>query len=574
MFKFLTRGRSAPPAVEPAPATALADHTPTKPAEDLAALVDLLEDDLRRAGARLRAAGSDIRSSAAANTELMQKVGQDSENLVEATGLARTDMGILTDRIEGMSASSTAIGGQASATSRLVVDAERAGGDATRSIDELKQAIGGIQEVVALITDIAGQTNLLALNATIEAARAGAAGRGFAVVASEVKALAVETQQATGEIGRRIALLRNTAEQSIGAVDRVIGIVNEIRPSAATVSASVDEQTSTISAIAHKAVEASAFAESVAGRAASISGATAEVVNRGAAIARQTDGFGATVDDMTRTLVTVLRQTHAGDRRRHDRWPIEIAGHFGGRRIAVTTIDLSLGGALVGAVDGLAPGERGQLSLEGLPPLTARIVATSRLGHHLAFESAAPEALQQRIVAIEAAYAEPIAIAVKGASLAAEALEAALARREISLHDLFDTDYQPIAGTDPQQYRNRALPVLERIMPPIQEPLLKAHERIVFAIAVDRNGFLPVHNTLYSQPQRPGDPVWNAANARNRRIFDDRTGLLAARNTRPFFVQSYLRDLGGGKTVVMREVDAPIRVAGRQWGGFRTAYRF
>jgi hypothetical protein len=65
----------------------------------------------------------------------------------------------------------------------------------------------------------------------------------------------------------------------------------------------------------------------------------------------------------------------------------------------------------------------------------------------------------------------------------------------------------------------------------------------------------------------------DVANCRNKRIFDDRAGISAGRSTRPFLVQSYLRDMGGGATVMMREVDAPIRALGRHWGGFRTAYR-
>jgi methyl-accepting chemotaxis protein len=96
---------------------------------------------------------------------------------------------------------------------------------------------------------------------------------------------------------------------------------------------------------------------------------------------------------------------------------------------------------------------------------------------------------------------------------------------------------------------------------------------MVFCIAVDRNGYVPVHNRRFSQPQRRGETAWNTANARNRRIFDDRAGIAAARSTRPFLVQAYNRDMGGGMMVMMREVDAPIRVFGRHWGGFRTAYR-
>jgi methyl-accepting chemotaxis protein len=84
---------------------------------------------------------------------------------------------------------------------------------------------------------------------------------------------------------------------------------------------------------------------------------------------------------------------------------------------------------------------------------------------------------------------------------------------------------------------------------------------------------LPVHHRAYSQPQRSGDVTWNTAHSRNRRIFDDRAGLAAARNTRPYLIQSYPRDMGTGTAIMLREIDVPIRVFGRHWGAFRTSYR-
>ena len=64
----------------------------------------------------------------------------------------------------------------------------------------LTEAARTIEQVIALIEDVAGQTNLLALNATIEAARAGEMGRGFGVVAHEVKQLATRTSRATEDV--------------------------------------------------------------------------------------------------------------------------------------------------------------------------------------------------------------------------------------------------------------------------------------------------------------------------------------------------------------------------------------
>ena len=89
----------------------------------------------------------------------------------------------------------------------------------------------------------------------------------------------------------------------------------------------------------------------------------------------------------------------------------------------------------------------------------------------------------------------------------------------------------------------------------------------------DRNAYLPTHNHVFAEPQRPGEPVWNAANCRNRRKFDDRAGLAAARNTKPVLLQSYQRDMGDGRLVMLKEVDAPVMVRGRHWGCLRLAYK-
>jgi methyl-accepting chemotaxis protein len=67
--------------------------------------------------------------------------------------------------------------------------------------------------------------------------------------------------------------------------------------------------------------------------------------------------------------------------------------------------------------------------------------------------------------------------------------------------------------------------------------------------------------------------VWNAAHCRNRRIFDDRAGLAAARNRKPFILQTYRRDMGGGQFMTIKEVSAPILVRGRHWGAVRLNYR-
>ncbi len=154
-----------------------------------------------------------------------------------------------------------------------------------------------------------------------------------------------------------------------------------------------------------------------------------------------------------------------------------------------------------------------------------------------------------------------------------ERFEQALDAGEVAEGDLFDGHYEKIAGTDPQQVRTRFLEFTDRVLPAFQEPMLEVLPKVVFCAAVDRNGYLPTHNRKFSQPQGR-DPVWNAANCRNRRIFDDRTGLAAARNQRRFLLQTYRRDMGGGRFALMKDLSAPIFVRGRHWGGLRLAYQF
>jgi methyl-accepting chemotaxis protein len=151
-------------------------------------------------------------------------------------------------------------------------------------------------------------------------------------------------------------------------------------------------------------------------------------------------------------------------------------------------------------------------------------------------------------------------------------LETSIRSGAVTIADLFDEEYRPIAGSNPQQVLTRFTDLCDRLLPDIQEPPLDFDPRVVFCATVDRNGYLPTHNRKFSQ-QQGTDPVWNLANCRNRRMFNDRTGLAAGRNTKPFLLQTYRRDMGGGQFVMMKDLSAPIMVQGRHWGGVRLAYR-
>lgn len=167
-----------------------------------------------------------------------------------------------------------------------------------------------------------------------------------------------------------------------------------------------------------------------------------------------------------------------------------------------------------------------------------------------------------------------ILAAQDAAAQVAQRLEQALQSGQIGRVELFDEQYQPVAGTNPPQHTTRFCALADRLFPAVQEPVLAMSDQVAYCIAVDRNGYCAMHNRKYSQAQRPGDVTWNTANSRWRRIFNDRTGLASARNQRPFLLQTYRRDMGGGQFVILKEAAAPIVVGGRHWGAVRMGFRF
>src|SRR3546814_14625607 len=128
----------------------------------------------------------------------------------------------------------------------------------------------------------------------------------------------------------------------------------------------------------------------------------------------------------------------------------------------------------------------------------------------------------------------------------------ALRQGRVTEAALFDRDYQPIPGSDPQQLLAGCVALTDEVLPAIQEPVLDFSERVVFCACVDVNAYLPTHNLKFGQPQG-GDPVWNAPNCRNRRIFNDRLGLAAGRTPESLLLQTYRRDLGGRNLVVISD---------------------
>jgi methyl-accepting chemotaxis protein len=87
-------------------------------------------------------------------------------------------------------------------------------------MNELNVESQHIEEIIAIMADIARQTDLLALNATIEAARAGEAGRTFHVVAREIRELSLRTHTSLDHAQQRVDHVREKTARVSELADR------------------------------------------------------------------------------------------------------------------------------------------------------------------------------------------------------------------------------------------------------------------------------------------------------------------------------------------------------------------
>lgn len=130
--------------------------------------------------------------------------------------------------------------------------------------------------------------------------------------------------------------------------------------------------------------------------------------------------------------------------------------------------------------------------------------------------------------------------------------------------NVFDQDYRPVAGTNPQKYSVSWGDAYDRNCQKLLDACLNDIPGSAFAVGMTRDSYLSAHNAKFSRPLT-GNYESDLMGNRTRRKFERPAEMRSAANTETFLLQTYLRDTGE----VLCDLAMPIHVTGRFWGNVR-----
>jgi methyl-accepting chemotaxis protein len=271
----------------------LPNHVVVPPAGEERAIlsaVDRIGQQLRHTLSMVQRSANVLAEQQARMNDVAWAMSNTSEGTVTQAALASSaaddvsnQMQLIAAATEEMAATIRDVARHAADASDIATEGSTEVAGATDTVNELQTSSTRVQEILHLITSIAGQTHLLALNASIEAARAGEHGRGFAVVAGEVKQLAQQTAVATDRVTQSVLEIRAGSGHMADAMRRVTDTISRVTDNQQAIAASVEQQTATTTAIGQSTAKAAEQATSLATNVTALTTAVRSTAYSGAA---------------------------------------------------------------------------------------------------------------------------------------------------------------------------------------------------------------------------------------------------------------------------------------------------
>jgi methyl-accepting chemotaxis protein len=213
----------------------------------MTAQFEALRGDFNTSVRQLREALLSVGRSVSTVTDGSKEISDASDNLARRTEQQAASLEETAAALEEITANVVATSKRTTEARDVVRDArsraERSGAvvrNAVSAMQRIEESSRQINQIIAVIDEIAFQTNLLALNAGVEAARAGEAGKGFAVVAQEVRELAQRSANAAKEIKGLITNSATAVSEGVKLVSDTGDGLSSIEQLVQTINAHMD----------------------------------------------------------------------------------------------------------------------------------------------------------------------------------------------------------------------------------------------------------------------------------------------------------------------------------------------
>ncbi len=154
--------------------------------------------------------------------------------------------------------------------------------------------------------------------------------------------------------------------------------------------------------------------------------------------------------------------------------------------------------------------------------------------------------------------------ALTGARIMSEVMHFMIRQKVLTEDELFDVNYTPIPDSNPRKYHTKYDKVFDSWIQNIQDEFLLDTD-VDYAILIDRNGYVPTHNTKYSQPETKVYTT-DLARSRTKRLFANYPGIekIIRYRGKGTIQVLYQRDTGES----MWNIGSAVIVNGKHWGSF------